>query len=77
MSYLVGEEILDSGDKVVIKWTDGTETLAEYKDTIGYTHYFDAIPVKTKEIRLSNHFMHLKGIYIRRATDEEVKNAKG
>lgn len=69
MSYLVGDLILDPGDKVYIKWTDGTETHAVYKDTYGYNHFFDAIPKGEKEIHLSNHFMHLKGIYVRK--DEE------
>lgn len=69
MSYLVGECVLDSGDKVYIRWTDGTETHAVYKDTYGYNHFFEAIPNDGKEIRLSNHFMRLKGIYIRK--DEE------
>lgn len=44
MSYLVGTEILDPGDRVYIRWTDGTETHAVYKDTFGYNHFFDAIP---------------------------------
>ncbi len=69
MSYLVGTEILDSGDKVYIRWPDKTETHAIYKDTYGYNHYFEAIPKGEKDIRLSNHFMRLKGIYIRK--DEE------
>lgn len=71
MSYLVGEEVLDPGDRVFIKWTDGTETLAVYKDTYGYTHTFDAVPPSGKEIRLSNHFMRLKGIYVRRADTQQ------
>ncbi len=65
MSYLVGDLILDSGAKVIIRWPDKTETHAIYKDTIGYSHFFDAVPKSDKEIRLSNHFMRLKGIYIR------------
>ena len=68
MSYLVDECILDSGDKVIIRWTDGTETKAVYKDTYGYNHFFDPID-GDKEIRLSNHFMRLKGIHVR--IDEE------
>lgn len=66
MSYLVDECILDSGDKVIIRWSDGTETRAVYKDTYGYNHFFDAIPKGEKEIRLSNHFMRLKGIHVRK-----------
>ena len=69
MSYLVGDLVLDSGAKVIIRWTDGTETHAVYKDTYGYNHFFDAVPGGEKEIRLSNHFMRLKGIRIR--LDEE------
>lgn len=69
MSYLVDECILDSGDKVIIRWSDGTETRAVYKETYGYNHFFDAIPKGDNEIRLSNHFMRLKGIHVRK--DEE------
>ncbi len=69
MSYLVDECILDSGDKVIIRWSDGTETRAVYKETYGYNHFFDAIPKGENEIRLSNHFMRLKGIHVRK--DEE------
>lgn len=68
MSYLVGEVVLDSGDKVIIRWSDRTETRAVYKDTVGYSHYFDSRD-EEKEIRLTNHFMRLKGIYVRK--DEE------
>ena len=66
MSYLVGDQVLDSGDKIFIKWSDGTVTHAVYKETYGYNHFFDAIPKGEKEIRLSNHFMRLKGIYIKK-----------
>ncbi len=69
MSYLVGTEILDPGDRVYIRWTDGTETHAVYKDTFGYNHFFDAIPKGEREIRLSNRFMQLKGIRIRKDKD--------
>lgn len=68
MSYLVGELVLDSGAKVIIRWPDKTETRAIYRDTIGYNHFFDSAD-GDREIRLSNHFMRLKGIYIRE--DEE------
>lgn len=70
MAYLVGEEVLDSGDKVVIRWTDGTEQVAVYKETVGYSHFFDPVDGSGNEIRLSNHFMRLKGIYVRRADGE-------
>ena len=66
MSYLVGDSVLDSGDKVIIRWSDGTTTRAVYKDTYGYNHFFDTIPKGGKEIRLSNHFMRLKGIYVKK-----------
>ncbi len=66
MSYLVGDSVLDSGDKVIIRWSDGTTTRAVYKDTYGYNHFFDTIPKGEKEIRLSNHFMRLKGIYVKK-----------
>ena len=69
MSYLVDECILDSGDKVIIRWSDGSETRAVYKETYGYNHFFDAVPKGEQEIRLSNHFMRLKGIHVRK--DEE------
>lgn len=68
MSYLVDNLVLDSGDKVIIRWTDGTETHAVYTDTYGYNHFFN--PVEGgKEIRLSNHFMRLKGIHVRKEED--------
>lgn len=66
MSYLVGDAVLDSGDIVIIRWSDGTTTRAVYKDTYGYNHFFDTIPKGEKEIRLSNHFMRLKGIYVKK-----------
>lgn len=69
MAYLVDNVVLDSGDKVYIRWTDGTETHAVYKETYGYNHFFESIPPTDKEIRLSNHFMRLKGIHVRK--DEE------
>lgn len=69
MSYLVGDVVLDSGDKVIIRWSDRTETKAVYKETVGYSHFFDPSENDGKEIRLSNHFMRLKGIYVRK--DEE------
>lgn len=69
MSYLVDECVLDSGDKVIIRWTDGTEQKAVYKDTYGYNHFFDTVPPSDKEIRLSNHFMRLKGIHVRKDED--------
>ncbi len=61
MSRLVGPLVLDGGETVIIRWSDGTETEAKYVETYGYTNLFDA---GGKEIRLSNHFMRLKGIKI-------------
>ena len=49
----------------------GTVTHAVYKDTYGYNHFFDAIPKGEKEIRLSNHFMRLKGIYVKKDEGKE------
>lgn len=71
MTYLVGDLVLDPGARVIIRWSDGSETLAVYKDTYGYNHTFDTVPSTGKEIRLSNHFMRLKGIYIRKAPDDK------
>ena len=67
MSYLVGEEVLDFGDKVIIRWPDRTITKAVFKDSVGYSHYF--MSDDDKEIRLTNHFMRLKGIHLKK--DEE------
>ena len=61
MSRLVGSLVLDGGETVIIRWSDGTETEAKYIETYGYTNLFDA---DGKEIRLSNHFMRMKGIKI-------------
>lgn len=61
MSRLVGPLVLEGGETVIIRWSDGTETEAKYLETYGYTNLFDA---NGKEIRLSNHFMRLKGIKI-------------
>ncbi len=59
MSRLVGPLVLDGGETVIIRWSDGTETEAQYIETYGYTNLF---MVDEREIRLSNHFMRLKGI---------------
>lgn len=61
MSRLVGSLVLDGGETVVIRWSDGTETEAVYTETYGYTNLFKA---GEREIRLSNHFMRMKGIKI-------------
>ena len=59
MSRLVDTLILEGGETVIIRWSDGTETEAEYLETYGYTNIFKS---GDKEIRLSNHFMRMKGI---------------
>ncbi len=61
MSRLVGPLVLDGGETVIIRWSDGTETEAQYIETYGYTNLFKA---GDREIRLSNHFMRMKGIKI-------------
>ena len=62
MKYLVGTIVLETGDKVIITWSDGTKTKAVYNDTFGYNHSFTG--ESGNEIRLSNRFMQLKGIFI-------------
>ncbi len=66
MNYLVGTLVLDSGkhQRVRITFEDGRQIEAEYADTFGYNHSF--YTDSGREIRLSNHFMHLKGIRIER-----------
>ena len=63
MNYLVGGLVLDADDKprVRIRFSDGRELTAT---TFGYNHTFrtDA----GGELRLSNHFMHLKDIRVTR-----------
>lgn len=64
MNYLVGTLVLDTDRKprVRITFADGRQIEAVYTDTFGYNHSF--YTDQGKEIRLSNHFMHLKGIRI-------------
>ncbi len=64
MKYLVGTLVLDGEEKprVVLTFSDGKQIEATYTDTFGYNHSF--YTDSGKEIRLSNHFMHLKGIRI-------------
>ncbi len=66
MNYLVGGLVLDADDKprVRIRFSDGREVTATYIGTFGYNHTFrtDA----GGELRLSNHFMHLKDIRVTR-----------
>ena len=65
MGYLVGDVLLEKGDKVIIIWTNGDKTEAVYKETYGFSHFLAEINSK-KEIRLSNHFMRLKYIRIKK-----------
>lgn len=67
MNYLVGNLVLDSGSgqRVRIIFEDGKTIEAVYADTFGYNHSF--YTDSGREIRLSNHFMHLKGIRIEKA----------
>ena len=62
MKYLVGTTVLETGDKVIITWSDGNKINAVYNDTFGYNHTFTS--ESGNEIRLSNRFMQLKGIYV-------------
>ncbi len=64
MKYLVGTLVLDGEEKprVVLTFSDGKQIEATYTDTFGYNHSF--YTDSGKEIRLSNHFLHLKGIRI-------------
>ena len=65
MGYLVGDSLLEKGDRVLIIWTNGDKTEAIYKETFGYSHILEEVNTK-KEIRLSNHFMRLKFIRIKK-----------
>ncbi|MEG2003613.1 MAG: hypothetical protein RR057_03335 [Clostridia bacterium] len=62
MTYLVGDLVLSGGEKVGIEYSDGSKSEAVYVDSFGYNHIFKT--QNGKEIKLSNHFMHLKGIKI-------------
>ncbi|MDL2287265.1 hypothetical protein LJB90_01705 [Eubacteriales bacterium OttesenSCG-928-G02] len=62
MNNYVYKYVLSGGEKLIIIWSDKTETEAEYIKTIGYNHYFKTL--QGKEIKLSNHFMRLKAIKI-------------
>lgn len=63
MKYLVGDTPMEQGQKVVIVFSDGKKIDAVYKDTFGYNHSFEA--ENGRNINLSNHFMHLKGIRVK------------
>ena len=65
MGYLVGDILLEKNDKVEIIWTNGDKTEALYKETFGFSHFFEDVNTQ-KEIRLSNHFMRLKYIRIKK-----------
>lgn len=65
MGYLVDDTLLEKEDRVIITWSDGRKTEAKYKDTFGFTHYFEDVETKN-EIKLSNRFMRLKFIRIKK-----------
>ncbi len=67
MNYLVGTLVLSGGESVVITFDDGTKVRGVYMDTFGYNHVFKL--KNGKEMKLSNHFMSLKGIKV--ALDDE------
>ncbi len=62
MNYLVGTLVLSGGENVLITFSDGSKARGTYVDTYGYNHLFKL--ENGKETRLSNHFMHLKGITV-------------
>ena len=68
MKYLVCETVMESGQKVIITWSDGSTSKAVYNDTYGYNHMFT--DENGKQVRLSNHFMHLKGITVEKDKTE-------
>ena len=62
MDNLVGKLILHGGEKVMIRFSNGSAEKAVYKETIGYTNYF--VCENGRELRLSNHFMDMKDITV-------------
>lgn len=70
MNYLVGPLVLDTDEKprVRITFEGGKQIEAVYTETYGYNHIF--ITDDGNRIRLSNHFMHLKGIQLERIPDK-------
>lgn len=68
MNYLVGKLILGGGEHVVITFSDGSKVKGVYMDTYGYNHLFKLD--NGKELKLSNHFMHLKDIDV--ALDKNI-----
>ena len=69
VSRLVGALILEGGENVVIHWPDGSETYAVYADTYGYTNLFRT---GSREIKLSNYFMRMKGIRVSLADSKKT-----
>ena len=59
MSCLVGTLVLNGGEKVVITFDDGRKLKGIYIETYGYNHIFRLS--NGNDMKLSNHFMHLKG----------------
>lgn len=72
MNFLVGDYTLDyeKRPRVRITFEDGHSLDATYCDTHGYNHLF--LLDNGKTLRLSNHFMHLKGIRLK-VLEEEGK----
>ena len=70
MNFLVGDLTLDYEKKPRVRLTfeDGHTLDATYTDTHGYNHLF--LLDNGKTIRLSNYFMHLKGIRVALIEDE-------
>lgn len=62
MSCLVGTLVLNGGEKVVITFDDGRKLKGIYIETYGYNHIFRLS--NGNDMKLSNHFMHLKGIRV-------------
>lgn len=67
MSCLVGTLVLNGGENVVITFDDGRKLKGTYIETCGYNHIFRLS--NGNDMKLSNHFMHLKGIRVE--TDKE------
>ena len=62
MRRLIGNAILDIGEKAIIVWPDGRSEEAEYIDTFGNDHILKS--ESGKDIRLTNRYIDLKGITV-------------
>lgn len=74
MNFLVGDLTLDYEKKPRVKliFENGHIENATYCDTSGYNHLF--LLDNGKTLRLSNYFMHLKGIRVKLLPPEEQKS---